>query len=68
MEHAIREVEKLEAESKDLKKELYRICWYMRGSVSVSEAYSLSYEDRVIMSDIISDNLEITKETKLPFF
>lgn len=64
----MREVGKLDNESKDLKKELFRICWYMRGSVSVTEAYDLSYEDRVIISDIIKDNLETTKETKLPFF
>jgi hypothetical protein len=64
----MREVGKLDNESKDLKKELFRICWYMRGSVSMTEAYGLSYEDRVIIADLIKDNLETTKETKLPFF
>jgi hypothetical protein len=44
------------------------MCWYMRGSVSVSEGFEMSAEDRKIISKIIEDNLETTKESKLPFF
>jgi hypothetical protein len=61
-------VEQLEKESKALKKELYKFAWYMRGSLSISEAFMLDYNDRMIIGDIIQENLETTKETRLPFF
>lgn len=40
----------------------------MRGGVSLTEAYDLSYEDRKIINDLVKENLETTKKTKLPFF
>ena len=61
-------VKDYEQESKAIKDELFKICWYMRGSISASEAYVLSYEDREIISKIIEKNLEITKESGQPFF
>lgn len=56
-----------EKESKALKDELYRICWFMRG-MPPSEAFMLSYEDREIVGKIIEKNLDITKESGHPFF
>jgi hypothetical protein len=40
----------------------------MRGSVTIDEGFALTYDDRVIISDIIKDNLETTKKTQMPFF
>ena len=57
-----------ERDTKAIKEELFRICWYMRGSISISESYLLSAEDREIISKIIEENLNTTKETQLPFF
>ena len=39
----------------------------MRGGISYSEAMQLSTSERKIIGDIISDNLETTKKTGLPF-
>lgn len=61
-------VQEMEEESKALKKELYKMSWYMRGALSIEEAFMLTMDDRLIIADIIKDNLETTKETKLPFF
>lgn len=58
----------MEEESKAIKKELYKMAWFMRGSLTFEQAYQLGYEDRVIVGDIIKENLETTKETQLPFF
>ena len=58
----------MEIEIKAIKDELFRFCWFMRGGLSVSEAYELSPEDREILSKIIADNLDTTKESGLPFF
>jgi hypothetical protein len=59
---------RMERETKAVKDELYRYCWYMRGSLSITEAFELSTEDREIIGKIITDNLETTKKSKLPFF
>lgn len=40
----------------------------MRGSVSLEEAYMLSYDDRALIVDLIKDNMETTKKSGLPFF
>jgi hypothetical protein len=61
-------VREYELESKALKEELFRICWYMRGGISYAESLILSFEDREIISKIIEKNLEITKESQMPFF
>tara|TARA_B100001057_G_scaffold154189_1_gene154375 strand:- start:1293 stop:1472 length:180 start_codon:yes stop_codon:yes gene_type:complete len=58
----------LESEVKQLKDSLFRICWYMRGSVSITEAYDMCSDDRIIMSDLIKENLETAKKTKQPFW
>ncbi len=61
-------VKTMEAESKALKKELLKMCWFMRGGLAVSEAYMLDSDDREIINKIVEENLEVTKDTKLPFF
>lgn len=58
----------METEIKAIKDELLRYCWYMRGGLSVSEANELSPEDREIISKIIESNLDIAKESGMPFF
>ena len=58
----------MEEESKAIKKELYKMAWFMRGSLTFEQAFQLGYEDRMIVGDIIKENLETTKETQLPFF
>jgi hypothetical protein len=40
----------------------------MRGALSFTEAYMLDVQDRAILSEIVHDNLEMTKESRLPFF
>ena len=61
-------VSDMEAESKALRKDLYKMAWFMRGSISIDQAFSMDYDDRAIVSKIIEENLETTKETQLPFF
>ena len=61
-------IQDYEKDTKALREELYRLCWYMRGSLSFTEAFSLSLEDREIIAKIIESNLETTKTSQLPFF
>lgn len=68
LQEALQIVEGLDKEVKAIKSELMRICWYMRGGITIDEAFSLAYDDREIIADLIKDNLETTKKTQLPFF
>jgi hypothetical protein len=57
-----------EKDSKALKTTLLKMCWYMRGGMSLEEAWTLGPQDRELVSELIKDNLKTTEETKLPFF
>jgi len=61
-------VASLDKDTKAIKEELFKYCWYMRGGLSVNEAHLLSAEDREIIAGIIEENLNTTKETQMPFF
>lgn len=68
IQEILQEVESLDKESKALKTDLLKICWYMRGGITIDEAYALSQEEREIIGEIIKENLETTKKSGLPFF
>lgn len=57
----------LEKQGRSFKKDILKICWYMRG-ISPADAMLLSTEDREIIGEIIKENLDITKKSGLPFF
>jgi hypothetical protein len=40
----------------------------MRGGINYNQAMMLSRTEREIISNLIKENLETTKNTKLPFF
>jgi len=58
----------MENQQKELKSEILKLCWYMRGAVTLSEGWELCFEDRSIIGDIIKENLETTKKSGMPFF
>lgn len=59
--------EELDKEARAIKKDVLKMCWYMRG-LSYSEGMNLSMEEREIVGEIIKENLETTKKTGLNFF
>ena len=67
MPEILQEAKKLDKEARDIKKDVMKLCWYMRG-LSYSEGMNLSYEEREIIGEIIKENLETTKKTGLNFF
>ncbi len=44
------------------------MAWYMRGGISYTDILNLSMQEREAISKIIEDNLETTKNSKMPFF
>ena len=61
-------LEQFDKEVVEMRKELLQLCWFMRGGLTYDEAYHLGTSERSIINDIIKDNLETTKKSKLPFF
>jgi hypothetical protein len=55
-------------EIRAIKDELFKICWFMRGSLSVEQAYMTDFDDRDSMIKLIESNLETAGKTKMPFF
>jgi hypothetical protein len=68
LDEILAEVKVMENSQKEIKHELTKICWYMRGGVSYNEAYMMGPEDREIIGAVIKENLETTKKSGLPFF
>jgi hypothetical protein len=55
---------RLEEGIKSYKSQLYRLCWYMRGGVTIDNLlFELTQEDIQIMNAIVQDNIEITKKS-----
>jgi len=61
-------IEKYESESRAVKEEALKMCWFMRGGLTYDEAMTISSQEREIIGGIIKKNMETTKESGLPFF
>lgn len=60
-------VKSFENMQKDIKDEIFRISWYMRGGVNSQDLFHIyGYEDRQILNQIIKENIETTKKTQMP--
>ena len=55
-------------ETKNLKLELMKICWFLRGGMSWNEALVLSPEERSVASQLVKENMETAKKSGQPFF
>jgi hypothetical protein len=58
-------LQSLQQESRDIEKQVFEICWYMRGGISLTEAWSLSFDQRTTVMEIINSNIERTKSSGL---
>ena len=61
-------IEDYDKQSRAIKEEALRFCWYMRGGLAYDEAIMLGNHERQIISKIIDDNMKATKDSGLPFF
>ena len=58
----------MEGQAKELRHDLLKVCRYMRGGITYSEAAALSPSEREIIGKLVKENLETTKKTGQPFF
>jgi len=68
VDEMIAHFDQLERQTKALKEDALRLCWYMRGGLTYEDAMLLSQSDRETIGKIIKDNLETAKKTGMPFF
>ena len=61
-------MDNLDNEAKNFKLEVFKLAWYMRGAVSMDDAFAMTFEDREIIGKLVEENLETTKKSGLPFF
>ena len=61
-------VDAMEKETRDIRLDVLKLCWYMRGGVTYEEAMQMSQQERGVIDDIVKSNMETTKKSGLPFF
>jgi hypothetical protein len=44
------------------------MAWYMRGGASYEDILNMSSFERTAINEIIESNLEVTKQSNMPFF
>jgi hypothetical protein len=44
------------------------MAWHMRGGASYEDILNMSSAERIEISKLIENNLEITKKSQLPYF
>ena len=58
----------MDKETHNIRLDVMKLCWYMRGGITYDEAMQLSSTERSIINEIVKENLETTKKSGLPFF
>jgi hypothetical protein len=61
-------VDAMDKETHNIRLDVLKLCWYMRGGVTYEEAMQMSQAERSLINDIVKENLETTKKSGLPFF
>jgi len=58
----------MDQEADNIRRQGLRMSWYMRGGATYDDVMNMSHSERTMISDLIKDNLETTKTSRLPFF
>ena len=58
----------MEKEANDIRNDSFKICWFMRGGLTYTEAMNISPKEREMIGKLVKENLETTKKSGLPFF
>ena len=61
-------VKMLENETNEIEKNLVEILWYMRGGISLNDAYQLTFDQRRHIFELIKENTELSKKTGKPIY
>lgn len=61
-------IEQMEKECDRIRADSMKMSWYMRGGATYNDVMNMSIAERNIINKLIEENLETTKNTKMPFF
>jgi len=61
-------VDNMDKEANDIRQQSLKMSWFMRGGASYDDVLQMSNTERKMLSELIKENLETTKTSKLPFF
>jgi len=61
-------VDSMDKEANDIRQQSLKMSWFMRGGASYDDVLQMSNVERKMLSELIKENLETTKTSKLPFF
>ncbi len=64
----LKHLKDFDSQTKNLKLEIMKICWFMRGGMSWTEALNLSPDERSIAAQLVKENMETAKKSGQPFF
>jgi hypothetical protein len=56
----------LESQVKNLKYNIYKVAWYMRGGVQAVDLFNSDVDDISILYKIVEENIETAKKTGQP--
>ena len=61
-------VDQMEKDCQNIRQESLKISWFMRGGLTYDQAMALGIQERELINELITENLETTKKSGLPFF
>lgn len=61
-------IEQMEKECNRIRADSMKLSWYMRGGATYNDVMNMSITERDIINKLVEENLETTKNTKMPFF
>ena len=61
-------VDNMDKEAESIRRQSLKMSWYMRGGATYEDVLQMSNNERMMLSELIKENLETTKTSKLPFF
>ena len=61
-------VDRMDQEADSIRQQSLKMSWFMRGGATYEDIMQMSFRERSFISDLIKENLETTKTSKLPFF
>lgn len=61
-------VDQMEQEANNIRQESIKLAWYMRGGATYDQVLAMSHNERRMVNELVKDNLETTRKSRLPFF
>ena len=61
-------VDNMDKEADSIRRQSLKMSWFMRGGATYEDVLQMSSHERKMLSELIKENLETTKSSKLPFF